>query len=289
MVLWFSCLAAALDRQCAPRLALSQPLSMTIQPAHRRHCTIERINPNSSTGLRGGLGVLQSSVACKLDAGKVDRDRQGNLRGDARSAAMGRERERHGWIGLRRGVGGRSVSCPGTTGSRASCCSAAAPGPAISPGRSCGPCSTIPGQSRGPPQHARDALRRAFEAGDVHRPHGPDHQRICRDRELAGLHRAVLDARRPRRSHQDRHGSAILDNASIVANPTHPHTAPAPEVRIGDQVLVAYGARRAAPATIGAYGSAASRVEIGPVARWSTGRRSSPARSSGRWRGSGPA
>ena len=58
-------------------------------------------------------------------------------------------------------------------------------------------------------------------------------------------------------------GSAILDNASIVANPTHPHTAPAPVVRIGDQVLISYGARVQGPATIGAYSSTAAPVEIG--------------------------
>ena len=43
-------------------------------------------------------------------------------------------------------------------------------------------------------------------------------------------------------------GSAILDNASIVANPLHPHTAPAPEVRIGNQVVIGYGRRCSGPA-----------------------------------------
>src|SRR3954454_24337228 len=57
--------------------------------------------------------------------------------------------------------------------------------------------------------------------------------------------------------------SAILDNASIVANPTHPHTAPAPMLRIGDNVLISYGARVQGPATIGAYSSTAAPVEIG--------------------------
>ena len=37
-------------------------------------------------------------------------------------------------------------------------------------------------------------------------------------------------------------GSVILDNASIVANPLHPHTASAPEVKIGNNVVIGYGA-----------------------------------------------
>jgi carbonic anhydrase/acetyltransferase-like protein (isoleucine patch superfamily) len=60
--------------------------------------------------------------------------------------------------------------------------------------------------------------------------------------------------------------SAILDNASIVANPLHPHTAPAPEVRIGDHVAITYGAQVLGPSTIGAYGSAALSTGIGPGA-----------------------
>ena len=54
----------------------------------------------------------------------------------------------------------------------------------------------------------------------------------------------------------------ILDNASLVANPTHPHTAPAPVLRIGDNVLISYGARVQGPATIGAYNSTAAPVEM---------------------------
>jgi carbonic anhydrase/acetyltransferase-like protein (isoleucine patch superfamily) len=61
-------------------------------------------------------------------------------------------------------------------------------------------------------------------------------------------------------------GSNILDNARIVANPTHPHTAPAPEVRIGDQVLISYGATVLGPSVIGAYGSSALPTEVGPGA-----------------------
>ena len=61
-------------------------------------------------------------------------------------------------------------------------------------------------------------------------------------------------------------GSAILDNASIVANPLHPHTAPAPEVKIGNQVIIGYGAQVLGPSTIGAYGSAAKPTGIGPGA-----------------------
>ncbi len=58
-------------------------------------------------------------------------------------------------------------------------------------------------------------------------------------------------------------GTDILDNASIVANPLHPHTAPAPQVLIGDHVLVLYGAQILGPSTIGAYGASAKATEIG--------------------------
>ena len=60
--------------------------------------------------------------------------------------------------------------------------------------------------------------------------------------------------------------SDILDNATIVANPLHPHTAPAPQVLIGNGVLVLYGAQILGPSTIGAYGSSAKPTEIGPGA-----------------------
>ena len=60
-------------------------------------------------------------------------------------------------------------------------------------------------------------------------------------------------------------GSVILDNASIVANPLHPHTAPAPVVEIGNNVVIGYGAQVLGPSTIGAYGSAAA-TGIGPGA-----------------------
>ncbi len=58
-------------------------------------------------------------------------------------------------------------------------------------------------------------------------------------------------------------GTDILDNASVVANPLHPHTAPAPQVLIGDHVLVLYGAQILGPSTIGAYGASAQATEIG--------------------------
>ncbi len=60
--------------------------------------------------------------------------------------------------------------------------------------------------------------------------------------------------------------TVILDNATIVANPLHPHTAPAPEVLIGNAVLVLYGAQILGTSTIGAYGSSAQPTEIGPGA-----------------------
>jgi len=60
--------------------------------------------------------------------------------------------------------------------------------------------------------------------------------------------------------------SVILDNASIVANTVHAHTAPAPQVLIGNGVLVLYGAQIIGPSTIGSYGSSAAPTEIGPGA-----------------------
>ena len=61
-------------------------------------------------------------------------------------------------------------------------------------------------------------------------------------------------------------GSVILDNASIVANPLHAHTAPAPVVKIGNQVIIGYGAQVFGPSKIGDYGSAAKPTGIGPRA-----------------------
>jgi carbonic anhydrase/acetyltransferase-like protein (isoleucine patch superfamily) len=60
--------------------------------------------------------------------------------------------------------------------------------------------------------------------------------------------------------------TAILDNASIIANPLHPHTAPAPEVRIGDHVLISYGAQVLGPSTIGISGPTAMSTAVGPGA-----------------------
>jgi carbonic anhydrase/acetyltransferase-like protein (isoleucine patch superfamily) len=60
--------------------------------------------------------------------------------------------------------------------------------------------------------------------------------------------------------------SAILDNASVIANTAHAHTAPAPEVLIGNQVLLSYGAKVLGPSTIGSYSATALPVEIGPGA-----------------------
>ena len=61
-------------------------------------------------------------------------------------------------------------------------------------------------------------------------------------------------------------GTAILDNASIVANPVHAKTAPAPQVRVGDAVMISYGARVLGPSVIGAYDAAAKPTGIGPGA-----------------------
>ena len=60
-------------------------------------------------------------------------------------------------------------------------------------------------------------------------------------------------------------GSVILDNASIVANPLHAHTAPAPVVKIGNQVIIGYGAQVLRPSDIGDYVSSLP-TRIGPRA-----------------------
>jgi carbonic anhydrase/acetyltransferase-like protein (isoleucine patch superfamily) len=61
-------------------------------------------------------------------------------------------------------------------------------------------------------------------------------------------------------------GTDIMDNASIVANPLHPHTAPAPQVLIGDHVLLDFGAQILGPSIIGAYGSSSKITAVGPGA-----------------------
>lgn len=58
-------------------------------------------------------------------------------------------------------------------------------------------------------------------------------------------------------------GSAILDNASITANPTHAKGPDVPEVRIGDGVQVGYGATITGPSAVGAYGAAYKPTSIG--------------------------
>jgi len=56
-------------------------------------------------------------------------------------------------------------------------------------------------------------------------------------------------------------GSNVLDNASIVANPGHgPH---APQVLIGDQVVIGFGAKVLGPSTIGAFDSTSKPTSIG--------------------------
>jgi carbonic anhydrase/acetyltransferase-like protein (isoleucine patch superfamily) len=56
-------------------------------------------------------------------------------------------------------------------------------------------------------------------------------------------------------------GSDVLDNAVIVANPAHAYRAP--EVLIGDQVSIGYGATILGPSTIGGYEAAAKPTQIG--------------------------
>ncbi len=54
--------------------------------------------------------------------------------------------------------------------------------------------------------------------------------------------------------------SNVLDNASIVANPGRHGR---PEILIGDQVVIGFGAEVLGPSTIGAFGSAAQPTSIG--------------------------
>jgi carbonic anhydrase/acetyltransferase-like protein (isoleucine patch superfamily) len=61
-------------------------------------------------------------------------------------------------------------------------------------------------------------------------------------------------------------GADVLDNAAIVANPVPTHTAPAPQVRIGDQVVISFGAQVYGPSFIGAFGAAAKPTQVGPGA-----------------------
>ena len=61
-------------------------------------------------------------------------------------------------------------------------------------------------------------------------------------------------------------GTAILDNASITANPSRSRNRPVPEVVIGNQVQVGYGATILGPAVIGGFGEATKETSIGPGA-----------------------
>ncbi len=61
-------------------------------------------------------------------------------------------------------------------------------------------------------------------------------------------------------------GTVILDNAAIVANPTQARGAGVPEVFIGDQVEVGYGATVNGPAVVGEFGAGALPTSIGPGA-----------------------
>jgi carbonic anhydrase/acetyltransferase-like protein (isoleucine patch superfamily) len=56
-------------------------------------------------------------------------------------------------------------------------------------------------------------------------------------------------------------GSDVLDNAAIVAKSGHARVAP--EVLIGNQVVIGFGAKVIGPSTIGAYGSASKPTSIG--------------------------
>jgi carbonic anhydrase/acetyltransferase-like protein (isoleucine patch superfamily) len=57
-------------------------------------------------------------------------------------------------------------------------------------------------------------------------------------------------------------GSAILDNATILSNPTHARR-PTTSVLIGDFVSIGYGATVLGPSTIGAFGSSSQPASVG--------------------------
>ena len=59
--------------------------------------------------------------------------------------------------------------------------------------------------------------------------------------------------------------SSILDNATIVANPGLHHQKP--QVLIGDQVVIGFGARVEGPSVIGEFGTASEPTSIGANAR----------------------
>jgi carbonic anhydrase/acetyltransferase-like protein (isoleucine patch superfamily) len=60
--------------------------------------------------------------------------------------------------------------------------------------------------------------------------------------------------------------TAILDNVSITANPSNAHTKPVPEVLIGSEVEISYGATVIGPAVIGGYNAATRPTYVGPGA-----------------------
>jgi carbonic anhydrase/acetyltransferase-like protein (isoleucine patch superfamily) len=60
--------------------------------------------------------------------------------------------------------------------------------------------------------------------------------------------------------------TAILDNAAIIANPSHQHGQPVPEILIGSQVEISYGATVTGPSVIGGYNSATKPTYVGPGA-----------------------
>ena len=57
-------------------------------------------------------------------------------------------------------------------------------------------------------------------------------------------------------------GSAILDNATIISNPTHARR-PTTSVLIGDFVAIGYGATVLGPSTIGVFGSSSQPTSVG--------------------------
>jgi carbonic anhydrase/acetyltransferase-like protein (isoleucine patch superfamily) len=61
-------------------------------------------------------------------------------------------------------------------------------------------------------------------------------------------------------------GTVVLDNAAIVANPSHVRGKGVPEILIGDRVEIGYGATVNGPSVIGGFGPAGRPTGVGPGA-----------------------
>ena len=111
-------------------------------------------------------------------------------------------------------------------------------------------------------QQAGDAVRHTVKEGDVYRPDGLDRERQHgRDRLSRTSSGRTSNSNGGGGAIKIGNTSSVLDNATIVANPGLRHQKP--EVLIGDQVVIGFGARVVGPSVIGAYGSASQPTSIG--------------------------